>query len=197
MTKQYAKAWLIATLTFTAAASHAADGLTPLLGAGLTFGGDEVGDTVRYNNGDTNTLHAGGLVDFRAGVEYQTIGSPLSFQLNVAYHLDRSSAKNGDISFSRVPVEALAHWRMGQAWRLGGGLRKALSVQAKGDGVGAQYVQDQKYTSSVGLVAEGEYFFTPAFGLKVRAVSEKFKPDNGGKELSGDHIGVIAAYYFR
>lgn len=177
----------------------AAGGLSPFVGLGLTYGGDQIGQEINYTNGDSSTIHAGGLVDLRAGLEYQAIGSPLSFQLSVSYHVDDTlAAKNGSARFSRTPIEALVHWRASESWRFGGGLRKAVGAQTRASGLGTGYVANQNYTASTGIVLEAETFFGPKIGLKLRAVSEKYTPETGSqKEVDGSHLGVIGVYYFK
>lgn len=175
-------------------------GITPFVGIGITFGGDQIGRDIQYTNGSSSALHAGGLVDLRAGLEYQAIESPLSFQLSVGYHVDTSlgNGDGGSASFSRIPVELLAHYRLNDTWRLGGGLRKATGAKTESSGNGSGYVVAQKYTSTAGLVLEAEAFINPRFGVKLRAVSEKYKPELGNQqEVDGSHLGVIGVYYFK
>lgn len=175
-------------------------GISPFLGIGVTFGGDQIGRDIQYTNGSSSALHAGGLVDLRAGLEYQAINSPLSFQFSLGYHTDTSlgNGEGGSASFSRFPVELLAHYRINDTWRLGGGLRKALGAKTESSGNGTGYVVAQDYTSSVGAVLEAEAFLSPRFGIKVRGVSEKYKPELGNQqEVDGSHVGVIAVYYFK
>lgn len=174
-------------------------GMSPFLGIGLTYGGDQIGEEINYTNGDSSTIRGGGLVDLRAGLEYQAIGSPLSVQLSVSYHVDDTlAAKNGSARFSRTPIEALMHWRASESWRFGGGLRKALGAQTKSSGLGSGYVADQKYKASTGIVLEAETFFGPRIGLKLRAVSEEYTPENGAQDkVDGSHFGVIGVYYFK
>lgn len=174
-------------------------GISPFVGFGLTFGGDQIGRDIQYESGKSSTIHAGGMVDLRAGLDYQAINSPLSFQFSVGYHVDDTlNADNGSASFSRFPVELLAHYRINDTWRLGGGMRKALNAKANSSGAGSYYVTDQKYTSDLGLVLEAEAFINPRFGVKLRAVSEKYKPELGyPQEVDGSHVGVIGVYYFK
>lgn len=177
-----------------------ATGLTPFVGIGLTFGGDQIGNNINYSDGSSSSLHAGGLVDLRLGAEYRASGSPLAFQFSAGYHADSSRAsRNGSASFKRFPIEVLAHWDINEAWRVGGGLRKALNAESHASGVGTDYVPNEKFDSSVGIVLEAETFLlSPSFGVKIRAVSEKYKSQAyGNRELDGSHVGVIGVYYFR
>lgn len=169
-----------------------------LIGGGLTFGGDQIGNDLNYDDGTSKSIQAGGFGDFRVGVEYAPVGLPVTFQANLAYHFDTANAKNGRASFDRLPLELLTHYAFNENWRVGLGLRKALSAETKSSGAATGYVRAEKYESSMGVVAEVEYLITPQFGVKVRGVSEKYKPEsNPNREVSGDHIGVLATYYFK
>lgn len=171
--------------------------LSPLVGAGLTFGGDKLAEVV-YTNGNESSITAGGLLDLRVGLDYRFADSPLSIQTSVGYHVSNASARNGDVRFSRVPVELLAHYHVTPAWKIGAGVRKATSAQLSSSGA-ASTVGDYKFDSNLGLVLEGEYLFTPKFGLKVRYVNEEYevKDRPSAKKIDGSHAGVIAVYYFK
>lgn len=77
-----------------------------------------------------------------------------------------------------MPVELLAHWRAGDNWWLGGGVRKAF------------------VKFSAGLVLEAEYMMSKNWGLKMRAVKEKGLAEGDTEKFSGDHVGAILTYYF-
>jgi hypothetical protein len=76
---------------------------------GITGGGDKLAE-VRYNNGDREAIRAGGLGHLAAGVVWQPTATPLSVQATVGWHFDNISARNGDITFSRVPIEVLGYF---------------------------------------------------------------------------------------
>jgi hypothetical protein len=186
-----------------ALAAHAqeapAKSFYPFVGGGLTFGGDQIGRTIQYESGNDSALHAGGLFDLRFGAEFVPAGSPMSFQLSLGFHADSSrAASNGSASFKRYPLELLTHYAFNDSWRVGVGARKALNAETSSSGNGAGYVLAEKYSSSVGFVLEGEYFVTRGLAIKVRGVSEKYKPETSpNTEVKGDHIGVLAVYYFK
>lgn len=164
---------------------------------GLTYGGDQIGSDVQYDNGTSAKIHGGALIDFRGGIEYRMPASPVSFQTSIGYHFDRAGASNGDVTFSRMPLELLAHYQALDTWRFGGGIRKSLNAEVKATGLGTQFAASQKYTGNTGLVLEAETFVTPQFGVKLRVVSEKFKPEFGNKEVDGSHFGAYGMYYFK
>jgi predicted porin len=173
--------------------------LRPFVGLGLTWGGDKL-DSVEFENGDSTTIRAGGLVDVKAGVDVH-FDSPFSAQISVGYHFQtiRGETRYGDDgrkTFDRYPVEVLGHWDLNDQWRIGGGLR--WSQNAKFSSNGALDVGNVEFESTTGVVVEGEYFVTPAVALKLRAVREKYKLKgySTAPEYDGSHVGFYVSYYF-
>src|SRR3954469_24411906 len=120
-----AKTLLASTaLALTFAAPSFAEGIRPVLGMSLTGGGKTL-LKVEMEDGSTQRVSSGGLVQLFGGFEYQAAESPISFQATVGYHADSIGASNGDASFSRVPFELLAFWDTADNFRIGGGVRKA------------------------------------------------------------------------
>lgn len=188
---------LMAASGLVAASNSWAEGLSPFLGGGVTFGGDKV-NTLRYTNGDDSNIRAGGRLDLRGGVDYRLAGSPISIQGSVAYHTDRAEAENGSADFSRVPVELLVQWHINEQWAIGGGLRKATGARYNASGAGASQTNDEKFKSSTGFVIEGEYAVIPSVGLKLRYVNEEYTSSiNSSIKKDGSHVGFLAVYYFR
>jgi hypothetical protein len=191
----------LATLALTLAAAGAAQAqglnraraLPGFAGFGLMGGGKTLA-TVQYTNGDTAKVHSGGLVDFRAGLDWHTPGSPFALQASVGYFVDRNSARNGSVRFQRYPFELLGFGYVSDKLRLGGGLRATTGAKLTGNGF-ASGVGNTSFKTSTGLVLEGEYFPTRHVGITGRFVSEKYTAPNGVK-ISGDHIGTRANFYF-
>lgn len=176
------------------AGGASAQGITvhPLLGGGLTFGGDNLA-TVEYTNGNSETLHAGGLVHLYGGVEVR-FTPMVSAQVNVGYHVDNTTGSNGSLKFDRTPVELLGHFNINDQFRIGGGARFVSGAKLKGSGVlNGEVVHFQ---STTGAVVEAEYFFVRSASVKGRYVSEKYKIDGFSGEVNGSHGGIYLTYYF-
>ncbi len=169
---------------------------SPFLGGGLTAGGDKL-TQVTYVTGETENLHAGGLLDLRAGLDFRMVNSDISLQGAIAYHTDRSDANNGSVDFSRMPIEFLVQWHINERWAVGAGVRKALEAKYNGADAGTQFGTDQKYSSSTGVILEGEFAITPSVGLKARYVKEEYTGRIDRQKVDGNHFGVLAVYYFR
>jgi hypothetical protein len=171
----------------------------PLVGIALTGGGDKL-SRIEYTNGTSQSVTAGGLVQFYGGAEYHQKGSPIGFQATLGYHVDQASARNGNQRFERFPVEAIALFNATPKFRFGAGARYAMDAKFSSDGAG--YVGSGKFKSQLGGLVMGEWLITPSMGLQVRFVSEKFKLQvvaaNGSDDVTvdGTHGGVGFNYYF-
>lgn len=176
-------------------AAHAADGDRPfkfVAGLGVTGGGSKLA-TVQYTNGDTQNINAGSGVVFYFGGETR-IGTLVTLQATAGYHVDTTRPSNGEVTFSRYPVDVIASVPATDNLRFGLGATFINNPRLKGNGVASNI--DAKFDSTVGVLLEGEYRFTSWVGLKVRGVSAKFKESTTGQSASADHIALMASFYF-
>jgi hypothetical protein len=184
----------LATFALTASAQGQDNrAVRPLIGIGLTFGGDKLA-TADFTDGTSDTIRAGGLVTFYGGVEFRAT-DVLAVQATVGYHVDDTrAASNGSIRFSRYPVDVLALFSINDKVRLGGGVEFVNSPKLTGSGAVGSFTVEFK--NSVGLVLEGEYLFTRNFGMKARAASHTFKIKGSSEEVNGSYGGLMLNYYF-
>lgn len=200
---------LIAPLALAAAAlaptlAHAGlesdNPLHPLVGVALTAGGDKLSH-VEFNNGTSEDVTAGGLLQVYGGVEYHEKGSPLGLQATLGYHVDSADARNGHQRFSRWPIEVIGLINATPKFRFGIGARYASSPKFTSSGAG--YVGNADFTAQLGGLLMAEWLITPSMGLQVRVVDEKYKAhgvDNDGNRvdyrIDGTHGGIGFNYYF-
>src|SRR5687767_12881436 len=117
------------------ASAHAQDALKvrPLLGAGITFGGDTLA-TVVYTDGSSEDIKGGGLVHLYGGAEIP-LGSAVALQATIGYHVDNSSGRDGSVRFSRMPIDLVALYRLNDQFRIGAGAQIINNPELKGSGV--------------------------------------------------------------
>ena len=163
-----------------------------LVGMGLTFGGDKLA-TASYSNGDDVDIRAGQMIELNTGIDYR-VTPEFSFQATIGYHTDRAGAKNGDLRFTRYPMELLAYYQLNQQWRIGGGARYVSSPKLSSSG--AAYIGNYEFKNALSAVAEAEYMMGQHWGFKVRLVSEKFEEKFSGEKVDANHIGFFGTYYF-
>ena len=186
---------LLAACALTSAHAQPQDGraVRPLLGIGLTFGGDKLA-TADFTDGTSDTIHAGGLFTFYGGVEFRATDA-LAVQATVGYHVDDTrAASNGSLRFSRYPGDVLALFSVNAKVRLGGGVEFVHSPKLTGRGAVGDFTVEFK--NSTGLVLEAEYLFTRSFGMKARAASHKFKVERSSEKVNGNYGGLMLNYYF-
>lgn len=191
--KKFAAAIALAMVTFSAQAQTAApSNFRWLAGAGITFGGDRLA-TAEYEDGGEIDIRAGSMLSLYGGMEY-AVTPEVALQATVGYHVDNASADNGDIRFSRYPVELLALYKVSPTWRIGGGVRFVNSPKLSSSGAG--YIGNYKFENATGAVLEAEYMTNAKWGVKVRYVSEKYEEKISGFKSDGNHVGVLLNYYF-
>jgi hypothetical protein len=164
-------------------------GIHGVVGFGATFGGEDL-VTVVYTDGKTATLKSGGVVQFKGGMEFG-LAKDWALQTTIGYHFDKVNASNGSVTFQRFPLEGIVFYSVAPQFRIGAGLRKALSPKLSGTGFVSGSAD---LGSKVGVVLEGEYLPTPSLGITVRAVSEKYTV--GNESFNGNHGGIGLNYHF-
>lgn len=163
-----------------------------VLGGGLTFGGDTLGTFV-YTNGSTDSIKAGELLLLHAGLDYR-LSEEVSLQGTLGIHTDTTKkASNGEVTFSRFPLDLLAYYHVSDAFRIGGGTRIVFGSKLKGTGIAANV--NDSFDNSIGVVIEAEYMAIPMLGIKLRHVTEKFRPAGSSFNIDSSHFGVLVNLY--
>ena len=179
-------------------------GMHLLISAGLTFGGDTIA-TAKYTDGSSKNVNAGGLVQFGLGGSYQFEEAPVNLALTANYHYHTAAASNGDITFSRVPVEILAYYTGVERWRFGGGVRFVNSAQATAKVNGN--TEKMTFDNTRGYVAEFGYKAAKSSWVNFRYVSEKYTGNTdtstsgvttsaASNHYDGSHFGVNFVFEF-
>lgn len=161
-------------------------------GIGVTGGGGKLA-TASYTDGSSADIRAGSGLALQLGGEYR-FNPEFSVQATAGYHIHFTpEANNGDASFSRVPLELLGYFHTDPQWRVGGGLRRTVAVRLNGKGAASNL--DRDFKNATGAVFEVEYLVNRNLGIKGRVVTEKFKPEGGGREVNGNHVGLFVTAY--
>lgn len=166
----------------------------PLVSVVLTGGGDKIA-SVEYQNGGSRDITAGGLVQLSGGIEYHEKGQPWGVQATVGYHFDNTSADNGNQRFQRWPLEVIGLFNLTPKFRMGVGARYAAAAKFTSDGAG--YVGNADFKAQLGGIVMAEWLITPAMGVQLRFVDEKYKVKGvSDVTVDGSHGGLGFNYYF-
>lgn len=167
----------------------------PVFGVGFTGGGDPVlSQPVLYSDGTTDQLYAGSGIHIFGGIEYQAIQG-LFWRTTLGYHFDSTApATNGEISFTRFPLELTLHAYLAPDLTIGGGLRKSLGVSVTGTGAvsNVNYAMD----SNTGWLIQGEYELNSDISLALRLVRETFRVRSTLLDIDAGHVGVYLNFVF-
>jgi hypothetical protein len=178
-------AWV---LTAQAQASHAA-GLRPVLVAGYDTGGDKVAN-VTFTNGKTDWIRANEGLYLGGGVSVLNEARSLEFLATLSIKYQGLYADNGDLYWTRFPLDALLFYRR-PSFRLGGGLTYAMKPRLKGSGdaSGINATPD----NALGAVLQADYLVDRvALGLRVTLLDYEL----GGSTLRSSGVGVSFGFTF-
>lgn len=169
-----------------------------VLTGGVTYGGDTL-ETANYTNGDSVDIKAGGLIQLGAGLLLKMPDDPIALQLTANYQWDGVKAKNGDATFSRVPLEATLFYTGVDRWRFGVGARYVTSPHLHGlEDAGGQNID---FKSTTGALIDVGYRITPGFWVEGRYVFERYTPENTyyttyTQKINANHAGIFATGIF-
>jgi hypothetical protein len=172
---------------------------------GITYGGDIV-DKAKFTDGTTENIKAGDLFQLGAGVIWTPIDMPISAQFTVNYHVTDSTAKNGSLRFSRVPIEASLFYTGVNQWRFGGGIRSNHSTHFS-ERVDNSSAESVEFKPSLGKFLEVGYALSDRSWVSVRYVSEEHQSSSyryggfstkikNGPKVDGSHLGLFTSFHF-
>ena len=167
--------------------------IRPLLNAGFDFGGDTMVRAV-FVDGSTETIKANEGVYLGGGAAILSDQRDWEFHLTLAYKFTMIDAANGDVEWTRFPLEALAFYRL-QKVRFGGGLAYHLNPKLEGSGVvGGLNV---KFKNAAGAVLQADWLVTDALalGLRYTAIEYDAKGAFTGSAKSNG-LGVTFSWRF-
>ncbi len=169
-------------------AAHAVD-IRPVLVVGIDTGGDKI-VTVTFTNGDTKSIRANEGLFIGGGFSALNDDKTIEFQGTVNYKYASITADNGDVTWTRIPIDALLFYRW-EKFRLGGGVTYHISPSLKGSGAAGNVNVD--VDNAVGAIVQGDLVFGKFFiGGRYTFLSYKA---NGGTAKS-DGVGIEVGIRF-
>lgn len=158
-----------------------------VLEAGLHSGGDTLA-TAQFIDGSTESIKAGGFVSVAIGANF-AINEELESQVTFGYKFDSVDAENGDIEFSRFPINALVLYKLDE-WRLGGGLTYHLDPSLEVSGAGAGFASNTDYDDALGFLLDARYFFAQRAYVGARLTFIEYE-SQAGATFDGNSVGVV------
>lgn len=177
------------TLLFVLISTAAqANSVYPVLRGSAEFGGEELA-TVQFRDGDDDTTRVGDGFQIAVGVGMDHSRSWES-SLTVGYRIGGTTAENGDLDLSSVPVELITFHRT-PLWRVGAGVNYVSNVQLEGSGVVDNL--DVDFKDAMGFIVEADWFFrhNPKMFFGVRGTVIDYETELTGQRVNGNSFGLV------
>ena len=181
-------AFALAALFVVPPLSGAAE-IRPVFVAGYDTGGDKL-VTVTFTNGDTESIRANEGLYVGGGISVLNDDKDIQFVGTVNYKYQSVSADNGDITWTRIPIDTLLFYRW-QKVRVGGGLTFQLSPKLKGSGAAGNI--NTNVDNAVGLLLQADYLLGKV-NIGLRGTLVDFK--SGGATAKGNGVGITFGITF-
>lgn len=176
------------SLAFVAAPARA--DVSAMVKLGYDFGGDTL-TTVPFTDGttasiDTNEglLLGGGVAIANADYTWQT-------EITLNWKYQAITAANGDLKWTRWPLEALTFYQMTQ-FRFGGGLAYHLNPSLQGDGVVSNINMD--FDNALGFVLQADYRLDEAIAFGLRYTVIEYESAGRTYDASGPGLSFSAVF---
>src|SRR5262245_44718373 len=184
------QALLLAVLGAAALPSaHAAD-LRGVFVAGIDTGGEKL-VTVTFTVGTTDSIRANELFYVGGGIYVLNDAKDIEFQGTAALKYAGISASNGDVTFTRLPIDDLVFYRW-EKIRSGGGLTSHITPKLKSSGIPGGDV-NVTLDNAFGGVVEADYLLgRVAIGLRYTALDYKFQ----GNTIKSSGVGLSFSFTF-
>ncbi len=185
-----------AALALAAMSARAAD-VRPMLKAGVDTGGDKL-LTVTFTDGSTKTIRANEGLFVGAGASIVNETKDMEAELSLSAKFATISANNGDVTWTRFPLDALVFYRFPSV-RLGGGLTYHINPKVSSSGV-ALIPSDVQVDNALGYVLQADYRFGEKIGLGLRYTGLEYKLHSASAGTSAtaksNGIGVVFSVSF-
>ncbi len=132
--------------------------------AGYDTGGDTLVIVV-FTNGDRQNIKANRGLFFGGGVSIVNDAKDIETELALTYKVDDIVASNGDVTWSRWPIDALMFFRTSSV-RVGGGLTYHLNPDLSGSGVASGL--NVNFKNSLGYILQADWRITEKLSLGAR-----------------------------
>ena len=176
----------LAALLLGGTATAQAAEIRPMFKGAADFGGDTL-ITVQFSDGSSESIKANELLSLGGGVSIVNDAGDIETELTLSYKFRMVTATNGDVTFSRWPLDALVFYRLPEL-RLGGGLTYHLGPELSGSGFAGGL--NVKFDDALGLLLQADYRVTPKINLGVRYTSLDYKLRINGVSATAKSNGV-------
>ncbi len=179
--------WVAASLLASIALPASAVETNFAYKAGLDTGGDTL-VTVTFVGGETEKIKANEGLFFGAGVSIVNDTKDIETEITLNYKIDEVTASNGDITFSRWPIDALVFYRL-PAVRFGGGLTYHLNPDLSGSGVVSGL--NAQFKDALGVLLQVDWRITDKLSLGARYTALDYEIEGVSGSIKSNGVGIV------
>ena len=155
--------------------------------AGYDTGGDTL-VTVVFLGGETDKIKANAGLFLGGGVSIVNDAKDVETEITLNYKVDDITAANGDVTWSRWPIDALVFYREPSV-RFGGGLTYHLNPNLSGSGVVSGL--NVNFKDALGFVLQVDWRMTEKLNLGVRYTALDYDVEGGGGSVKSNGLGIV------
>lgn len=195
--QSFMRALVLTAGTLGAGAANAVD-VDAVVKGGFDFGGDTI-VTAPFTNGDTETIKANEGFFIGAGAAISNNARTVSAEITMSWKYTGIAAENGDIEFTRFPVDALLFYNFSKV-RIGAGLTYHLNPEVEGSDAGTAFVGggtgSVAYDDSMGTLLQVDWRIAERLALGLRYTSLEYDVPNGGASVDASGLGGVFTLMF-
>ncbi|MDH4188935.1 MAG: hypothetical protein OEW21_01845 [Betaproteobacteria bacterium] len=160
---------------------------------GADFGGDKLA-TATFSNGQVQDIRANDGFFIGGGASILNDQRDLEAEISLTVKVDSIKASNGELVWSRTPIDALFFHRIPGA-RVGGGLTYHLGPELKGSGAAGNIFT--KFDNALGVIAQGDYSISEQHQLGLRYTRLTYKTRGVTPQASAKSNGLGLVFSMR
>ncbi len=183
---------LLLTIGLLCTGAAQAANVSGVLKGGFDFGGETLVTAV-FTNGDTDSIKANEGVFFGAGVAVFNDTKTISSELTISWKYTSITAENGDIEFTRFPVDALLFYNFPKV-RMGAGVTYHLNPELDGSGVAGGLSVD--FDNALGFLAQVDWRIAEKVAVGARYTALDYDEANGGGTVGSNGLGFVLTAMF-
>lgn len=157
---------------------------------GYDFGGDTL-TTVPFTDGTTASIDTNEGLLLGGGVAIASADYTWQTEITLNWKYQAITAANGDLKWTRWPLEALTFYQLTQ-FRFGGGLTYHLNPTLEGDGVVSNINMD--FDNALGAVLQADYRLDEAIAIGLRYTFIEYETAGRSYDATGPGLSFTAVF---
>ena len=195
--KQSVVGALALATALSAGVAQAAD-VDGVLKAGFDFGGDTIASAPV--DGEIVDVKANDGVFVGAGLAIFNTARTVSTEITMSWKFTGIIAENGDIEFTRFPVDALVFYNFAKA-RIGAGATYHLNPEVEASDAGVPYVGNgtgsEKYDDALGFLVQVDWRIAEKVAIGLRYTSLEYElPNSSAAAVDASGLGGVFTAMF-